>query len=127
MGHENMIPKKPAPDLIRGGGRFSEKIMLKIQKPRSTVAGGRDRVATPPPATIVRAPLWRAALRRAPLCGGMAEWLKAHAWKACIRETVSWVRIPLPPPLIKCMILLVFLHSKRRKFLRHFRGFARIG
>ena len=30
--------------------------------------------------------------------GGMAEWLKALAWKACIRETVSWVRIPLPPP-----------------------------
>ena len=29
----------------------------------------------------------------------MAEWLKALAWKACIRETVSWVRIPLPPPL----------------------------
>jgi hypothetical protein len=28
----------------------------------------------------------------------MAEWLKALAWKACIRETVSWVRIPLPPP-----------------------------
>jgi hypothetical protein len=25
----NMIPKKPAPDLIRSGGRFSEKIMLK--------------------------------------------------------------------------------------------------
>ena len=30
--------------------------------------------------------------------GGMAERLKAHAWKACIRATVSWVRIPLPPP-----------------------------
>jgi hypothetical protein len=29
----------------------------------------------------------------------MAEWLKALAWKACIRETVSWVRIPLPPPI----------------------------
>jgi hypothetical protein len=28
----SMIPKKPAPDLIRGGNRFSEKIMLK-QKP----------------------------------------------------------------------------------------------
>ncbi len=27
-----MIPKKPAPDLIRGGNRFSEKITLK-QKP----------------------------------------------------------------------------------------------
>jgi hypothetical protein len=30
----------------------------------------------------------------------MAEWLKALAWKACIRETVSWVRIPLPPPIL---------------------------
>src|SRR5205085_7987830 len=37
---------------------------------------------------------------RAPCRGGMAEWLKAHAWKACIRETVSWVRIPLPPPVM---------------------------
>ena len=33
-----------------------------------------------------------------PPCGGVAEWLKAHAWKVCIRETVSRVRIPLPPP-----------------------------
>jgi hypothetical protein len=28
----------------------------------------------------------------------VAEWLKAHAWKVCIRETVSRVRIPLSPP-----------------------------
>jgi hypothetical protein len=32
--------------------------------------------------------------------GEMAEWLKAHAWKACIGETLSRVRIPLSPPLI---------------------------
>jgi hypothetical protein len=25
---QSMIPKKPAPDVIRGGYRFSEKIML---------------------------------------------------------------------------------------------------
>jgi hypothetical protein len=31
--------------------------------------------------------------------GEMAEWLKAHAWKACVRETVPWVRIPLSPPV----------------------------
>ncbi len=31
--------------------------------------------------------------------GEVAEWLKAHAWNACIRETVSRVRIPLSPPL----------------------------
>jgi hypothetical protein len=30
--------------------------------------------------------------------GEMAEWLKAHAWKACIGETLSRVRIPLSPP-----------------------------
>ena len=29
--------------------------------------------------------------------GEMSEWLKEHAWKACKREIVSWVRIPLPP------------------------------
>ena len=28
----------------------------------------------------------------------MAEWLKAHAWKACLGVTVTWVRIPLSPP-----------------------------
>src|ERR1035437_7207405 len=30
--------------------------------------------------------------------GEMADWLKAHARKACVRETVPWVRIPLSPP-----------------------------
>src|ERR1035438_5848010 len=30
--------------------------------------------------------------------GGLAEWLKAHAWKACLGETLTWVRIPLSPP-----------------------------
>src|SRR5262245_56448376 len=34
-----------------------------------------------------------------PKCTGeVAEWLKAHAWNACIRESVSWVRIPPSPP-----------------------------
>lgn len=32
------------------------------------------------------------------LSGGVSEWLKEHAWKVCIRETVSRVRIPPPPP-----------------------------
>ncbi len=34
--------------------------------------------------------------------GGVAEWSKAHAWKVCRRETVSRVRIPLPPPIHDC-------------------------
>lgn len=28
----------------------------------------------------------------------MSEWLKEHAWNACIGETLSGVRIPLSPP-----------------------------
>ena len=32
------------------------------------------------------------------VAGEMAEWLKAHAWKACLGETLTWVRIPLSPP-----------------------------
>ena len=35
---------------------------------------------------------------RFPPPGEVAEWLKAHAWKACIGESLSRVRIPLSPP-----------------------------
>jgi hypothetical protein len=35
----------------------------------------------------------------------MAEWLKAHAWKACLLERVTWVRIPLSPPDSKAVTL----------------------
>ena len=35
-----------------------------------------------------------------PRAGEMAEWLKAHAWKACLGETLTWVRIPLSPPFL---------------------------
>ena len=28
----------------------------------------------------------------------MSEWLKEHAWKACVGETLPWVRIPPSPP-----------------------------
>ena len=49
-------------------------------------------------------PVPRGLSRRGPslycagVSGEVAEWLKALAWKACIRETVSWVRIPPSPP-----------------------------
>jgi hypothetical protein len=37
-------------------------------------------------------------------CGEMAEWLKAHAWKACLGETLTRVRIPLSPPYIRTTV-----------------------
>ena len=47
-----------------------------------------------------------ASLRRLPLGGNVlwkdlgevSEWLKEHAWKACVGETLPWVRIPPSPP-----------------------------
>ena len=46
------------------------------------------------------------AFRRGPASaaarGEVAEWLKAHAWNACIGETLSRVRIPLSPPSSPC-------------------------
>src|SRR4051812_42844358 len=35
------------------------------------------------------------------LNGEMSEWLKEHAWKACVGETLPWVRIPLSPPILR--------------------------
>jgi hypothetical protein len=41
--------------------------------------------------------------------GGMAEWLKAPVLKTGRRETVSWVRIPLPPPNFVILLVTVCL------------------
>ncbi len=49
--------------------------------------------------------------------GEVAEWLKAHAWKVCLRETVTRVRIPLSPPAFQSLIDLGVSH-KRSKGLR---------
>jgi hypothetical protein len=52
--------------------------------------------------------------------GGVAERLKAHAWKACIRETVSRVRIPLPPPASRRERLSVAILPRENAWnLRH--------
>lgn len=43
---------------------------------------------------FVRIPIFGVPLNR---LGEVAERFKAHAWKACSRETVSGVRIPSSP------------------------------
>ena len=56
--------------------------------------------------------------------GEVAEWLKAHAWKACKREIVSGVRIPSSPPelerifyiFIKDFIVDESLHNQKYKY-----------
>src|SRR5437016_11838464 len=55
----------------------------------------------------------------------MAEWLKAHAWKACIPLRVSWVRIPLSPPdILFCCLLpdaeAASADERRRAHREHF-------
>ena len=39
--------------------------------------------------------------------GEMAEWFKAHAWKACKGVILSWVRILPSPPLNKPVFKLL--------------------
>src|SRR2546427_4865805 len=38
--------------------------------------------------------------RGCPCCGEVSEWLKEHAWKACVGATQPWVRIPPSPPYL---------------------------
>src|SRR5712691_1851623 len=48
--------------------------------------------------------------------GEMAEWLKAHAWKACLLERVTWVRIPLSPPRnLDCREIRLFFLQNTQK------------
>ena len=56
----------------------------------------RALVSTRYPATVPNIPPGKS--RSQLTQGEMAEWLKAHAWKACLGETLTWVRIPLSPP-----------------------------
>jgi hypothetical protein len=44
----------------------------------------------------------------------MSEWLKEHAWKACVRETVPWVRIPLSPPSFQSYPVSVRAYPSRK-------------
>ena len=53
------------------------------------------------------------------MLGEVAEWLKAHAWKACIGETLSWVRIPFSPPIFQYKNVLYSNKFKNRKFLNN--------
>lgn len=57
----------------------------------------------------------------APLCGKVDEWLKSHAWKACIRASVSRVRIPSFPPVEFCIVYsagcLVYPYQSSLHFL----------
>ncbi len=43
----------------------------------------------------------------------MAERLKAHAWKACVRASVPWVRIPLSPPIRPRVTFSVAVHAAK--------------
>ena len=71
------------------------------RQPRRRICDGL-RAAPPERALLAPAP-WpvlspRLRCFHAARVGGVAERLKAHAWKVCMRETVSRVRIPPPPP-----------------------------
>jgi hypothetical protein len=45
--------------------------------------------------------------------------LKAHAWKACLGETLTWVRIPLSPPSLLSMGESAFVNQTRVSATSH--------
>ena len=81
----------PAPSFVCGAFERQPAVFAAgfALSPRATAACARalaGAIASP-------------SLLRAARVGGVAERLKAHAWKVCMRETVSRVRIPPPPPI----------------------------
>ena len=81
---KNPRARMAEPDNMRRRAGSSATVAQGSKIPTTQKDGGR--VAFSAELNIVR------------LAGGVAEWLKAHAWKVCMRETVSRVRIPPPPP-----------------------------
>ncbi len=59
--------------------------------------------------------------------GGVAEWLKAPVLKTGRRETVSWVRIPPPPPSSRCIKTISCLSSQNSNSVRRLRGLPACG
>ena len=47
----------------------------------------------------------------------MAEWFKAHAWKACLRLCVSRVRTPLSPLILNCGVNVFLFYFNVQCFL----------
>ncbi len=44
----------------------------------------------------------------------MTERLKVHAWKACVRESVPRVQIPLSPPFFYTFLVDIIGRTRRR-------------
>ncbi len=69
---------------------------------------GQDRVPKSPPETLPGA--WPECQR-----GEVSERLKEHAWKACSRVIVTWVRIPPSPPRTVWYVALSFSPFKMNR------------
>ncbi len=82
----------PPATCLRGGTRTSRKRFMSIGRAKQFVSSvtsphGLRLSGSPPSGKLMLH-----------LNGEMSEWLKEHAWKACVGETLPWVRIPLSPP-----------------------------
>ena len=45
--------------------------------------------------------------------GEVSEWFKVHAWKACVRLRVPWVRIPPSPPIFNNDAVAIWVPCRR--------------
>ncbi len=85
-------------------GEVSERLNELVSKTRvwATAPGVQIPPSPPPqpPMLIGRACLYNRAIpvSAGRTTGEMSEWLKEHAWKACVWVTAPRVQIPLSPP-----------------------------
>src|SRR5207245_1713520 len=95
------IPQRPAG---RGAGPTGPESGTSEARWRvRNAAASRPGMVSPHPRLPVSPALDLECNACGQLAGEMAEWLKAHAWKACLGETLTRVRIPLSPPVFLSM------------------------
>ena len=112
--HERTVPASDV-RAMKIRARLSSALAIGVKNPSRCAFGGQSAQRRPvsespwttnPPLRCSPPRCYARSSRCEMRNGGVAERLKAHAWKVCMRETVSRVRIPPPPPRSKSLISL---------------------
>ena len=121
----------PLPTLIRGANQIQTPPAKPSPNANRRRSGWSAAYELNGPGGVSAVPLAQceaSAIVRA--TGEVAEWLKAHAWNACRRETVSRVRIPPSPPEPLPILMLRLIYSESAQlilsFSQGFRGLFRL-
>ncbi len=97
---ERQLIRLSRPDNFQGCvGQVAEWLKAPVSKTGVPATVSRVRISPCPfLCPVARCPrAFFSSTSSQPMLGRVAEWFKAHAWKACVRESVPRVRISLRP------------------------------